>query len=176
MANCVVIPSSEYINCSVMSNSLWPHGLGLWKSPWMGFSRQEYWSGLPFPSPGFCLFFNGHIIALKCCVNFFCPTVNHLYTRISLPFGPPFHSGLPPTPAPSILPLPVPLGDRKTVNWTPCAVEQLPTAGCFTHGGGVYAVLPSQLVWLPVPCVHMSILYFCSSVHDLHISSTVSFF
>ena len=20
----------------------------------MGFSRQEYWSGLPFPSPGFC--------------------------------------------------------------------------------------------------------------------------
>ena len=36
---------------SVMSNSLWPHG------PWpaaplsMGFSRQEYWSGLPFPFP-----------------------------------------------------------------------------------------------------------------------------
>ena len=32
-----------------------------WKTPWtvayqvppsMGFSRQEYWSGLPFPSPG----------------------------------------------------------------------------------------------------------------------------
>ena len=53
MANCVVMPSSECINCTVMSDSLWPHGLGLWKSPWMGFSRQEYWSGLPFPSPGY---------------------------------------------------------------------------------------------------------------------------
>ena len=34
---------------------LWPHGLQParllpWKS--MGFPRQEYWSGLPFPSPG----------------------------------------------------------------------------------------------------------------------------
>ena len=24
--------------------------------PSMGFSRQEYWSGLPFPSPPFCLY------------------------------------------------------------------------------------------------------------------------
>ena len=24
-------------------------------SPSMGFSRQEYWSGLPFPSPGYLL-------------------------------------------------------------------------------------------------------------------------
>ena len=30
---------------SVMSDSLQPHGLSL------GFSRQEYWSGLPFPPP-----------------------------------------------------------------------------------------------------------------------------
>ena len=29
-----------------MSNSFPPHGLS------MEFSRQEYWSGLPFPSPG----------------------------------------------------------------------------------------------------------------------------
>ena len=38
---------------SVMSNSLWPHGLYPTRliCPW-GFSRQEYWSGLPFPSPG----------------------------------------------------------------------------------------------------------------------------
>ena len=38
---------------SVVSNSLWPNGL--WPArllcPW-GFSRQVYWSGLPFPSPG----------------------------------------------------------------------------------------------------------------------------
>ena len=34
------------ISCSVMSDSLWPHGLS------MEFSRQEYWCGVPFPSPG----------------------------------------------------------------------------------------------------------------------------
>ena len=32
-----------------MSYSLWPHGPTLLS---MEFSRQEYWSGLPFPSPG----------------------------------------------------------------------------------------------------------------------------
>ena len=38
---------------SVMSDSLQPHGLSPTRllCPW-GFSRQEYWSGLPFPSPG----------------------------------------------------------------------------------------------------------------------------
>ena len=37
-----------------MSNSLWPHGLYIacQAPPSMGFSRQGYWSGLPFPSPG----------------------------------------------------------------------------------------------------------------------------
>ena len=35
---------------SVVSNSLWPHGHQA--PPSMGFSRQEYWSELPFPSPG----------------------------------------------------------------------------------------------------------------------------
>ena len=40
-------------SCSVVSNSLRPHGLQPVRllCPW-GFSRQEYWSGLPFPSPG----------------------------------------------------------------------------------------------------------------------------
>ena len=34
-----------------MSHSLWSRGLS--QAPLsMGFSRQEYWSGLPFPSPG----------------------------------------------------------------------------------------------------------------------------
>ena len=35
---------------SVRSNFLWPHGHQA--PPSMGFSRQEYWSGLPFPCPG----------------------------------------------------------------------------------------------------------------------------
>ena len=39
---------------SVVSNSLQPHGLYVaFQAPLsMGFPRQEYWSGLPFPSPG----------------------------------------------------------------------------------------------------------------------------
>ena len=40
------IPESEIVSHSVMSRSLWSHGLS------MEFSRQEKWSGLPFPSPG----------------------------------------------------------------------------------------------------------------------------
>ena len=39
--------------CSVMSNSLIPMNCSLGLAPLsMGFSRREYWSGLPFPSPG----------------------------------------------------------------------------------------------------------------------------
>ena len=34
---------------SVVSNSLWT--VAYQASPSMGFSRQKYWSGLPFPSP-----------------------------------------------------------------------------------------------------------------------------
>ena len=38
---------------SVVSDSLRPHGLVAYQvPPSMGFSRLEYWSGLPFPSPG----------------------------------------------------------------------------------------------------------------------------
>jgi len=38
-------------SCSVVSDSLQP--LAQNRAPLsMGFSRQEYWSGLPFPSPG----------------------------------------------------------------------------------------------------------------------------
>ena len=38
--------------CSVVTNSLHPYGLYPAGSLSMGFSRQEYWSGLPFPPPG----------------------------------------------------------------------------------------------------------------------------
>ena len=38
---------------SVVSNSLPPHWIAAHQGPLsMGFSMQEYWSGLPFPSPG----------------------------------------------------------------------------------------------------------------------------
>ena len=44
-------PESVRFCCSVVSDSLWPHGLS-WASLSMDFSRQEYWSGFPFSSPG----------------------------------------------------------------------------------------------------------------------------
>ena len=38
--------------CSVMSHSLAiPWAIACWTPPSMGFPRQEYWSGLPFPTP-----------------------------------------------------------------------------------------------------------------------------
>ena len=47
---------SEYchsvLSRSVMSDSATPWTVAYQALPSMGFSRQEYWSGLPFPSPG----------------------------------------------------------------------------------------------------------------------------
>ena len=37
--------------CSIMSNSATPWTVARQALPSVGFSRQEYWSGLPFPSP-----------------------------------------------------------------------------------------------------------------------------
>ena len=37
---------------SAVSDSLQTHGLICQAPLSMGFSRQEYWSGLPFPTPG----------------------------------------------------------------------------------------------------------------------------
>ena len=48
-----ILPSSFSLCVySVMSDSLWPHGLQPTMLSIHGFSRQEYWSGLPFLSPG----------------------------------------------------------------------------------------------------------------------------
>ena len=42
-----------WLRCSIMSNSLWPPWTLAHKAPLsMGFFQQEYWSGLPFLSPG----------------------------------------------------------------------------------------------------------------------------
>ena len=40
------------LSCSVMSDSATPWTVARQAPPSMGFSRQEYWSGLPFPTPG----------------------------------------------------------------------------------------------------------------------------
>ena len=45
------VHETESVSHSVVSDSLLPHGAC--QAPLsMGFFMQEYWSGLPFPSPG----------------------------------------------------------------------------------------------------------------------------
>ena len=44
--------NSESVSHSVMSDSLPPQTVAHQAPLSMGFSRQEYWNGLPFPSPG----------------------------------------------------------------------------------------------------------------------------
>ena len=49
----VHIVKAVCVNHSVVSDSLQPHGTVAHQAPLsMEFFRQEYWSGLPFPSPG----------------------------------------------------------------------------------------------------------------------------
>ena len=43
---------SESVSCLVMSDPATPWTVAHQALPSMEFSRQEYWSGLPFPSPG----------------------------------------------------------------------------------------------------------------------------
>ena len=59
MIRSIVQSAHPHLRVSVKVKSL--GGVRLFASPWtvayqalpsMGFSRQEYWSGLPFPSPG----------------------------------------------------------------------------------------------------------------------------
>jgi len=45
-------PLRCYVYRSVMLDSLWPHGFSPQAPLSTEFSRQEYWSGLPFPPPG----------------------------------------------------------------------------------------------------------------------------
>ena len=40
------------LSCSVMSNSATPWAVARWAPLSLGFPKQEYWNGLPFPSPG----------------------------------------------------------------------------------------------------------------------------
>ena len=47
----VVSEGSVCVSCSVLSDSATPWTVAHQASLSMGFSWQEYWSGLPFPSP-----------------------------------------------------------------------------------------------------------------------------
>ena len=52
--HCWVFQICWHIECSTFtapSFRIWNSSTGIPSPPFMGFSRQEYWSGLPFPSP-----------------------------------------------------------------------------------------------------------------------------
>ena len=49
---CVCVCVCVYESCSVMFDSLRPRTITCLAPLCMGFSRQEYWSEFPFPSPG----------------------------------------------------------------------------------------------------------------------------
>ena len=45
-----LVKEGESVSCSVMSDSATPWTISLRASLSMGFSRKEYWSGVPLPS------------------------------------------------------------------------------------------------------------------------------
>jgi len=49
---CHIKKVKESVSCSVVSDSVTPWTIACQAPLSMEFSRQEYWSGLPFPSPG----------------------------------------------------------------------------------------------------------------------------
>ena len=60
MCLCVCVCVCVCISCLVVSDSAIPWTVALQAPLSMGFSRQEYWSGLPFPSPNW-----GHRVKFK---------------------------------------------------------------------------------------------------------------
>ena len=80
-------PQKGSVGHSVMSNSLPPHGLYVaCQAPLsMGFSRQEYWSGLLFPFPGIFLT-QGSNLHLLCLLHWQWDSLplHHLEIRIML--------------------------------------------------------------------------------------------
>ena len=47
----IKVKEGQSVSRWVVSDFMWPHGVALQAPLSMGFLRQEYWSGLPFPSP-----------------------------------------------------------------------------------------------------------------------------
>ena len=67
--------SSLCVSCSVVSDSVTPWTVAHQAPLSVGFSRQEYWSGLPFPSP------KGHFLLSSLLLSKFCYKVHREHNR-----------------------------------------------------------------------------------------------
>ena len=117
----------------------------------MGFSRQEYWSGLPFPSPG-----DLPDAGIE-------PTGIHTCPLFWTPFCLPLHS--------------TPLGCHKVPVWAPWVIQQIPTGYLFYIWWcmSFYATV-SICPTLSFPSCPESVLYVCVSTAALQIGSSVPSF
>ena len=86
-------PRTAGLLCAPIYDTLFLIRVQLFGTPWtvthqappsMGFSRREYWSGLPFPSPHWNIDAI-YIYHTQCCVSFYCTAkwVNQLYVNMS---------------------------------------------------------------------------------------------
>ena len=153
----------------------------------MGFSRQEYWSGLSFPFPGdlsdpgieptspafqadfLKFYFNWRLITLQYCGGF-CHTstwISHRCTCV-----PPSRTLLPP---PSLF---HPSGlSQHTSFECPASCIELGLVIYFTYGNIHVSMLFSQIIPpLPSPRVQKSVLYICVSFAVSHIGSSLPSF
>ena len=136
----------------------------------MGFSRQEYWSGLPFPSPE-DLPDPGIEPTSPALVGRFWVTweaTNQLYVYIyPLPLRPP--------------PI-LPFSGHRAPSWVPYVIQQLPTSSLFYTWCSVcmsiLISIVSSSLFPPPPtrCVHVPVLYIGISIPALELSSSVPFF
>ena len=124
----------------------------------MEFSRQEYWSGLPFPTardiPGPEME-PASLLSPALASGFF--TLYHL-KPISVMCLHISYPSWPCLPAPR----PTPPGHHRALIWAPCNIQQVPTTICFTHGSVYMSMLLSQSV--PPFLSHL-----CPYVHSLHL-------
>ena len=113
----------------------------LFATPWtvarqalsMGFSRQEYWSGLPCPPPGDLPdpgIKPASLMSPSLAGEFFTTSTTwEALNQLSVYIYP-----LPPE-SPSHRPCSTPPGYHRTPSWAPVLYRSFPLAVCFTHGG-----------------------------------------
>ena len=135
--------------------------------PPLGFSRQEYWSGLPFPSPMYeneKWKWSHSVVSNSSRPHGLQPTrLLHpwIFQARVLEWGAIAFSDL------------TPLGHHSAPGWAPCTMQQLPLAICVTHGSDTrQSQSPNSSHPPPMSTRPFSV---CISIPTLQIGSSVTF-